>query len=252
MDLIISGISGKMGQQLLSHFSASDHHQIVAGVDKSLPQKEYPFPIVSRWDQIPVNGDVVIDFTLPDGTEKALEFCLRNQRKLITGTTGLSDQMIQKLKEAGNQITVVHANNFSIGVNLLFDFVRYISHKLHHLDFDVELLETHHRGKKDAPSGTARTLLEVIQNQYQNPELKQVYGREGQNLDRKNQIGVHSLRGGTVIGTHEIRFLGPSENISIKHEAISRHVFVEGVSFCLDQISATSSGYFTMQDLLHI
>ncbi len=252
MKVIINGINGKMGRQLVSHFSQSDTYKIVAGIDKTQPKQEFPFPVEQDVEKVIESGDVVIDFSLPSGTESVLESCLKHKKMLITGTTGISDELNQKLQKASEQIIVVQANNFSIGVNLLFNFVDHMSKKMKNLNFDVELTETHHRQKKDSPSGTARSLLKVIKEQYKNSELNEVYGREGLELSRENQIGVHSVRGGTVIGTHEIQFLGPSENISIKHEALSRNVFVEGVEFCCGKIANKTNGYFTMLDLLGV
>lgn len=251
MKVIVNGILGRMGHGIAVKVQHQKKHQLVGGVDPHPIEQEVSWKIVSRLEDIIKEGDVVIDFSSPAGTRNAVKICMEEKKSLITGTTGLEDSLVQMLKEAGKIIPVIHSNNFSLGVNLLFQFVEYMTHKLGSLPFDIELIESHHRYKKDSPSGTAKTLLDIIQANVPD-QRKPVFGRNGFQESREGQIGVHSIRGGGIVGIHEVQYLATNEVISIKHEALSREVFIDGVLYCLDKISELNAGYYTMKDILDL
>ncbi len=252
MKIIINGINGRMGKEFLRELEVREEFSLVGGADIEPPKGELPFPFATDLEEIIDSCDAVIDFSLPDGTEKALHSCLKHRKTLLTGTTGLSDSLTEKLRKAGEKITVIRGNNFSLGVNLLFDFADYLTSRLAPLSYDIELTETHHRHKKDAPSGTASTLLEIMRKHLPAGEGESVFGRKGTNLTRNKEIGVHSLRGGSVVGIHEIKFFGNGETLTLKHEALSRSVFVEGALWALNKAGSVKNGFFTVNDLLNL
>jgi 4-hydroxy-tetrahydrodipicolinate reductase len=251
MKIILNGILGRMGRTISTKIIEQKKHQLIGGVDPSFKGGMFPFDVVNSIEDLIEGTDVVIDFSTPEGTEKAVSQCAKYGKHLIVGTTGLNERQLKLLKDASEDIIVVHSNNFSLGVNLLFHFVEYMTQKLASLPFDIEIIESHHRFKKDSPSGTAKTLLQIIQsNLPEEPSV--VYGREGFQDSRDLQIGVHSIRGGGIIGIHEVQFLGQAETLSIKHQALSREVFADGVLYCLDRLEALSPGYYTMKDILKL
>lgn len=251
MKIIMNGILGKMGRTISTKIIQEKKHQLIGGVDPQFKGEMFPFTVVNDLEDLIREGDVVIDFSTPEGTEKAVSICAQHGKHLIVGTTGLNDRQISLLKDASKNIIVVHSSNFSVGVNLLFHFVEYMTKKLGHLPFDIEIIESHHRFKKDSPSGTASTLLEIVRQNL--PEKREpVYGRKGFQDSRDGQIGVHSIRGGGVVGYHEVQFLAQAEVLAINHQALSREVFADGVLFCLDKLADLQPGYYSMKNILNL
>jgi 4-hydroxy-tetrahydrodipicolinate reductase len=194
--------------------------------------------------------DVVIDFTFPAVTLANLEICRRNGKKMVIGTTGLSSAEVGIVRNAGQSVAVVQSPNMSIGVNLLFKIIADVTAVLS--DYDIEIVEAHHNQKKDAPSGTAEKLAQVIAGVRNNSlEETGVYGRKGiVGARKKGELGVHAVRGGDIVGDHTILFAGEGERIEVKHQAHSRMTFASGAVKAARFLAGKDKGFFTMKEVL--
>ncbi|MCL2434461.1 MAG: 4-hydroxy-tetrahydrodipicolinate reductase, partial [Clostridia bacterium] len=218
LKLIIHGCAGKMGRNVAAAALEAGDVQIVAGVDKFL-SGTFDFQAYQSIWEVPQNtsqnADVVIDFTRPDGLADLLAWARQHKTAAVIATTGLEAGHHALLAEAGHDISVLLAANLSIGVNLLQDLVQQAAGSLH--GFDIEITETHHNQKVDAPSGTALALAEAARRGLAAPH-DFVYGRHGVNRKRgPGEIGIHALRGGTVVGQHDVYFFGNEETVTLSH-----------------------------------
>ncbi len=191
--------------------------------------------------------DVTIDFTNPETTINMINFNLKFNKPAVIGTTGLDEDKYDRLKEASKKIPIVYSPNMSLGVNLLFKLVEEVARILKS-GYDVELIEAHHRFKKDAPSGTAKKIVEIIKN-VQN-KSKVVYGREGMIGERGDEIGVLAIRGGDIVGEHTVIFAGIGERIELTHRAHSRMTFAKGAIEAAKFVINQNPGLYNMMDVL--
>lgn len=192
-------------------------------------------------------ADVVLDFSRPETLPEVASYVRRTATPLLSGTTGFTPAQLRQLESLGSSAPVLWAANFSLGMAVLYRALREISGVLKP-DFDVELTETHHNQKEDAPSGSARLLLEAIDPRH---EARLVYGREGNTGKRdKQEIGVHALRGGTVAGTHSVHFFGPDEELEFTHRAASRQIFVNGALHMARLLPGKPNGVYDLQKIL--
>lgn len=197
-------------------------------------------------DQLRQNVDVLVDFSHRDNLEWVVEYTRSHRNALVYGTTGLSEQDLQTLKSLSKEVPVFYSANYSLGIAVLKSVLEKVTPLLEE-DFDIEILEKHHNQKKDAPSGTALSLLEAVdpQDQYEH-----VFGRQGMTGARKKEIGVHALRGGTIAGEHTVYFCGPDEILSFSHEALSRQIFVNGALKAVLFLEEKPAGFYTMKELI--
>lgn len=237
MKIILAGY-GQMGRMLESTLDREGGHDIIGVVHPGL--FETPFDVPGR-------ADVLIDFSYPGNLEKVLSYGLKNKCALVIGTTGLSEEQISSIKEASKEIPIVFSTNYSLGVAALKKAVSLLAGMLMDGGFDAEIVETHHHKKADAPSGTAKTLLSLLDP---NGEYEHVYGRSGQVGARKKEIGIHAVRGGTVAGEHSVFFFGEDETIELKHSAASRQIFVNGAIQAAKFVVGRESGLYTTDDVL--
>jgi 4-hydroxy-tetrahydrodipicolinate reductase len=195
--------------------------------------------------------DVLMDFSLPAGTTRSLELCLSTRRPIVVGTTGHSDEELATLRSAGQSISVLKAPNMSVGVNVLFRLAGEVAAALGP-DYDIEIVESHHRFKADAPSGTAMELLNRICHATdRDPGVDAIYGRRGQTGQRPpGQIGMHALRVGDTVGEHEVHFGCPGETVVLGHSAHTRDTFVRGALRAAHWVADKPAGFYTMQDVL--
>lgn len=197
--------------------------------------------------------DTVADFTNPEATLNHLEICLQHKRSMVIGTTGFSNTQITKIRDAAQNIPILLSPNMSLGVNLLFELVRKVSEILDD-EYDIEIIETHHRFKKDAPSGTAVKIAEIIAIE-KNIDLKKmaVYGRYG-NVGgrRKGEIGIHAIRAGNINGEHTVIFNSLGERIEIAHKAYSREAFAQGAIKAIHFIFGQQNGLYSMKEVLKL
>ena len=192
------------------------------------------------------NIDAAIDFSYPGNLEMALESAMRRKLPLVIGTTGLSGAQGDAIRAASRVIPIVWANNFSTGVTVLTRLARMAAEALGE-DFDIEISETHHKLKEDAPSGTAKMLLEAVDP---HGEYAVVNGREGRPGKRGREIGMHALRGGTVAGEHSVHFFGQMEEIELRHRADSREIFARGALRAARFAAGAKPGLYDMEDVL--
>lgn len=224
--------NGRMGHCVADEIAASADMTVAGIVDMANSEAELP------------EADIIIDFSHPNNLRAVCERAVKKGTALVIGTTGLCDEHWQMIEEAAKHAPVVQNANFSTGVAIvekLLQEMRTVSHL-----FDIELTEAHHRYKKDAPSGTAKLLLNAI-----DPEntRERIYGRGGMG-ERGNEIGVHAIRGGTVAGEHTVLFLGEDETIEIKHSAASRRIFAAGALTAARFAASQQPGRYNMQDVL--
>jgi 4-hydroxy-tetrahydrodipicolinate reductase len=255
----MNGAMGRMGQVISRLLIANPDTELAAAIDTEGPStgKDYGLVLgaeeigLSLVTDIPEGLDAIIDFSSPEGTKKCLDSCVASGTALVIGTTGLNDGHKDQIEEAAGTIAVLQATNMSVGVNTLLKFLPEIAAALGDA-YDVEIVETHHRFKKDAPSGTALTLAETIARGLdRNLDDDAVYGREGMVGERTvREIGVHAVRGGDLVGEHEVYFHGLGESIVVTHSARSRETFGRGAVRAAEELAKKEPGLYTMADVL--
>ena len=195
--------------------------------------------------------DVLIDFSGPDGANWCVNAALASKKALVIGSTGLDQQAVEKIKTASTKIPILFSPNMSVGANFIFEIARLAAAKLKS-GYDIEIIEAHHRSKKDAPSGTAKKIAEVIAKE-KGWDLKKVarYGREGFTGERtSDELGIHVIRGGDIVGEHTVMFSGPGETVEFKHTALSRDAFARGALVAALFLSKKKNGLYNMLDVL--
>lgn len=238
--IIINGAKGRMGQALLTCAARSSELQVVAGVDVGDSLGAY----LSK-------ADVVIDFTLHDATAGVAAMCAAQGKALVIGTTGHNESEKAAIRSAAKDIPMVWASNYSTGVNTLFWLTRKAAEILGP-GFDLEVIEMHHRLKKDSPSGTATTLLEIL-GDVRKVQLEEAlrHGRKGIVGERTNsEIGIHAVRGGDVVGDHTVIFAANGERVELTHKASSRETFANGALRAAAWVAGKTPGIYDMQDVL--
>lgn len=264
LKIVIVGASGKMGQTLIKQILADSDLLLTGAVDQpscsilgvdagSLIGIKTDVIIDDDFETVIKKGDYLIDFTRPEASIGYLEACIKNNVKYILGTTGFSDEEKQKISQAAKDISICFAPNMSVGVNLLVSLVEDATKVLHE-DFDMEIIESHHSEKIDAPSGTAIRLGEAIAKTA-NLNLKKngVFHREGNTNRRKNnEIGFSTIRGGDIVGDHTVLFAGDGERIELTHKAGNRSTFAIGAIKAVKFLSNHDAGLFDMMDVLNL
>lgn len=246
--VILYGCNGKMGQ-VITRLSNENHDvQIVVGIDINDSIKN-PYPVFRSTVDCNVDGDVIIDFSNPESLDSLLEFATTKKIPLVLATTGLSDLQKNKLKEASEKIPVFQSANMSLGVNLLTDLVKKAAKVLEGY-FDIEIIEKHHNQKIDAPSGTAIMLANAVNSEFDD-NLAYEYDRHSKRQKRtKNEIGIHSVRGGTIVGEHDVIFAGHDEVITISHSALSKEVFAVGAVRAAKFLKGKAPGLYDMNSIM--
>lgn len=247
--VIMRGCNGRMGQIIRGLIAEDKNAEIVAGVDIS-NHIQNEFPVFESIAECDVEADVVIDFSAADMTDELLDVCVERKLPLVLCTTGLTESHMEHLKEASGQIPVFKSANMSLGINLLLDLIKKATAVLAPAGFDMEIVEKHHNQKKDAPSGTALMLAEAINEVLENP-YKYVFDRS-QDLEKrtKEEIGISAVRGGTIVGEHEVIFAGNDEVIEIKHTAYSRTVFGKGAVEAAKFLVGKEPGLYNMSHVI--
>ncbi len=250
VNIALTGACGKMGRVIADIVSARDDCRISAGID--LVTEQYSdFPVVKSVYDLTEKPDVIIDFSHPSALFEysILDYCKINNVPIVVATTGYTDEQISQIKSAAEQIPVFFTFNMSLGINLLVDLAKRATKVLGD-QFDIEIVEKHHNLKKDAPSGTAIMIAEAINEELDN-KMKYVYDRHSVRKPReKNEIGMHAIRGGTIVGDHDIIFAGRDEVITLSHSAGSKQVFAVGSVNAAVYLSKCEKGLYQMSDLL--
>ena len=247
IQILLSGAGGKMGQVISRSVSERDDCRIAAGIDRQSAAVDYP--IFEKPSDCDVYCDVIIDFSHPSLLEPLLDYAVSHKIPAVVCTTGLSPEQVDKLKEAADKIPVFFSANMSIGVNLMIDLVSRAA-KILESNFDIEIIEKHHNQKIDAPSGTALAIADAISESVSyNPEY--TYDRHSVRRKRdKNEIGIHAVRGGTIVGEHSVIFAGTDEVLEIKHQANSKEIFAVGAVKAAKFIVGKPNGMYNMSDVI--
>ena len=249
MRIVISGACGKMGQVLSCAASSQQNIEIAAGIDIAGNIRNYPFPVFDCIEKCKVKADVYIDFSRPDLLEGLLRHCSECGSAVVIATTGHTAEQYEMMHEYAKKIPVFKSANMSLGVNLQINLIKKAAAVLGN-DCDIEIIEKHHNQKVDAPSGTALLLANEINSVYDN-QKKYVYGRGPESGRReKPEIGIHAIRGGTIIGEHQVLFISDNEILEINHYAQSRSVFANGALRAAAFVCTCSPGFYTMDDLI--
>ena len=247
INVLICGALGRMGKNVLNALNSSNKLIAKCGVDLVEDLSNPDFPIYDSIQKINEKIDVIIDFSSPKALDAILEFALKNNTPAVLCATGYSDEDINKINEASKSVALFRSGNMSLGVNILLDVVTKVAKALY--GFDVEIIEKHHNNKVDAPSGTALMLADAVKQA--DPNKYYTYGREGIVGKRdKNEIGIHALRGGNIVGEHQVIFAGTDETVTISHQATDRAVFAIGAVKAAEYMADKKSGLYNMKDVL--
>ena len=246
-DIIIQGIYGRMGRTLVEKIAGRKDCRVVAGVDRE-EGRIGDVPVYTDFSQVPASG-VIIDFSSPAGAMAAARFGAAHGLPCVICSTGLSDADENALEVASAQTPIFRSANMSLGVNVLIELARQATRVLGG-EFDIEIVEKHHRNKLDAPSGTALMIANAI-NAEAGGKYEYVYDRSQVRQKRGDrELGISAVRGGGIVGEHEVLFCGPEEVLTLQHSAGSRGVFADGAIQAALYIAGRQPGYYTMTDLL--
>ena len=245
--IILCGACGKMGGNVLSLLENDGEAKAVCGVD--LYPRKIGIPVYKSFAEIKEEADVIIDFSSPVGLTERLEYAKRHNLGIVLASTGFSAEDLQTVNEYAKSVAIFKTANLSLGINLMQALIKTAAEILGD-SYDVEIIERHHNLKKDAPSGTALMLADTI-NEVFDGKKRYVNGRDGIVGARdKNEIGMHAVRGGTIVGEHEVMFAGEDEIITISHSAGSKRVFAVGAIRAAKFLPQKKAGMYEMKDLL--
>jgi 4-hydroxy-tetrahydrodipicolinate reductase len=245
--IILSGCNGKMGQVVTRLAKQNPEVEIVAGIDINDSSKN-DYPVFKDATKCNIEGDVIIDFSNPGALEGLLKLAIARKLPLVMATTGFSEIQKKQLKEASSIIPVFQSANMSLGVNLLIDLVKKAAKNLENY-FDIEIIEKHHNQKVDAPSGTALAIADAINDTLEKKQ-EYIYDRHARRMKRsKTEIGIHAVRGGTIVGEHSVIFAGNDEIIELKHTAMSKDIFAIGAIKVAVFLFNKKAGLYSMNDL---
>ncbi len=246
-NIVVQGVCGRMGKALVALINGREDCKVVAGVDVA-EDNTFAFPVYSSLSQVKESADVLIDFSLPEATKAALPVCVERQLPCVICTTGLSEELKKEIQFVSTQCAVFYSANMSLGINLLIELVKQAQKVLP--GFDIEIVEKHHHNKLDAPSGTALALADAI-NSAANGQYHYMYDRHADRQKRSsNEIGLHAVRGGSIVGEHDVLFAGPDEVITLSHNAYSRDVFANGAISAALFIKGKVPGLYSMRDVI--
>lgn len=249
LKIIVSGCNGHMGQSVVNLCSGMDDVEIPCGFNRT-PIAKNDFPVYSDPNEYTGDADALIDFSNPANLTMLLDYCIAHGIPAVLCTTGYSDEQLAEIEAASKKVPIFKSGNMSLGINLLMSLARKAAAVLG-ANFDVEILERHHNRKVDAPSGTALMLADAVASALPH-ESEYVYERHSvRKKRRREEIGISSMRGGTIVGEHEIMFAGPDEIVTLHHSALSRDVFASGAIAAARYMAGIKTpGMYDMGDVL--
>ncbi len=246
---IMHGCNGRMGQVVSGLVKEDAGIEFVAGID-SYTEKKNDYPVFAKISDCDVEADVIIDFSNAAAVDDLLEYCVEKQVPVVLCSTGLSEEQLQKVEEASGKVAVLKSANMSLGINLLLKLLQNATKVLAPAGYDIELVERHHNQKLDAPSGTAIALADSI-NESMDNTYEYVYDRSQVRKKRDaKEIGISAVRGGTIVGEHEVIYAGTDEVIEFKHTAYSRTVFGKGAVEAAKFLAGKEAGRYDMADVI--
>lgn len=246
--ILLNGCCGKMGQAITRCCELKDDLFVVAGVDAVI-KEGLPYPVYQDPFKVVESVDIIVDFSHPSALKGILGYAVSKNLPIVIATTGLADEHKKMIEDASNSVPVLLSANMSLGINLLLDLAKKAT-KMLHGTFDIEIIEKHHNQKIDAPSGTALAIADAVNSALSEGQMKYVYDRHSTRQKRtRDEIGIHSIRGGTITGEHTILFCGNDEMIEIKHTAVSKDLLAEGALKAAAFLFNKTPGYYKMQDI---
>lgn len=247
--VLMNGCNGRMGQVITGLVKEDARLEIAAGVDTYLEVRN-PYPVFPSIGECNVEVDVVIDFSTAAALESVLGYCVQKQVPAVLCSTGYSEEQLQKIADASKKVAILKSANMSMGINLLLKLLKDAAKVLAPAGYDMELVEKHHNQKLDAPSGTALALADSM-NDALGGEYHYVFDRSQVRQKRENkEIGISAVRGGTIVGEHEVIFAGVDEVIEFKHTAFSRSVFGKGAVEAAKFLAGKPAGMYDMGDVI--
>ena len=247
--IIMHGCNGRMGQVITGIVANDPEAEIVAGIDV-VDNRENSYPVFTDIDACDVHADVIIDFAAAAAVDKLLDYGVRTQTPIVLCTTGLSDAQLTKVRDYSEKVAILKSANMSLGINTLMKLLKDAAKVFSPAGYDIEIVEKHHNQKVDAPSGTALALADSI-NEACGEQYEYVYDRSQvrQKRDRR-ELGFSAVRGGTIVGDHEVIFAGKDEVVEFKHSAHSKEVFAVGAVKAAKFIKGKKAGKYDMQDVM--
>ncbi len=247
MKIILGGALGRMGREM-TLAAENTGAQVVCGVDVLYNGQPSAYPIVTGYEQVAQPADVIIDFSRPDALSDLLTLAVKTKTPVVLCATGYTEAEIAMIEDAAQHVAILRSANMSLGVNVLCELVRMAARTLE--NFDIEIVEKHHRMKADSPSGTALMLYDAAQKE-KGPETEPIYGRYGRTQKRTDrEIGIHAVRGGSVTGAHEVGFYGNGESVQLIHTAENRSLFAQGALKAAQYLTDKPCGLYSMRDVV--
>lgn len=247
--VLMHGCNGAMGQVITQIAREDENAEVVAGVD-ILNNRDNGYPVFKTLDSCDVDVDVIIDFSTAAAVDTVVAYAVEKKIPLVLCTTGLSEAQIQMVKEASEKVAILRSANMSLGVNTIFKLAAAAAQILAEAGYDIEIVEKHHNKKLDAPSGTALAIADAI-NEAMNNAYEYKLDRSREKARRKaSEIGIQAVRGGTIVGEHEVFFCGQDEVIEIKHTAYSKAIFAKGAVAAAIYLAGKPAGLYTMSDVI--
>ena len=248
-NVIMHGCNGKMGQTIARLIASDEEVELVAGVD-AFDEGKNPFPVFRSINDCTVKADVIIDFSAAPAVDGLLDYCVKEQVPCVLCTTGLSAQQIEKVEAASKKVAILKSANMSLGINMLLKLLKEATAVLEPAGFDIEIVEKHHKLKVDAPSGTALAMGDSI-NEVLDNEYEYVYDRSQRREKRpKKEIGFSAVRGGTIVGDHDVIFAGEDEVVTFSHTAYSKAVFGKGAIQAAKFLKDKPAGLYDMSNVI--
>ena len=247
--MIMHGCNGRMGHMIIDLVKDDKDIEVVAGVD-AFGVSSYDFPVFKSLSECNTEADVIVDFSSASAVDGLLDYCVSKKVPVVLCSTGLSPEQLEKVKEASKSVAVLKSANMSYGVNALLKVLREVSPLFAEAGFDIEIVEKHHNQKLDAPSGTAIALADAINDSFDD-KYDYVYDRSTRREKRpKKEIGISAVRGGTIVGDHDVIFAGLDEVVTFSHRAYSRAVFGKGAIEAAKFLAGKAAGMYDMTDVL--
>ncbi len=247
--MIMHGCNGRMGQMITNIVEKEDDISIVAGIDLFGGQKN-DYPVFETLDACDVDADVVVDFSGAKAVDGLLDWCLKTKTPVVLCSTGLSEEQLKRVDEVSKEVAILRSANMSLGINTLMKVLTEVAPIFAEAGFDIEVVEKHHRMKLDAPSGTAIALADSVNDAFED-KYEYVYDRSTRREVRPDkEIGISAVRGGTIVGEHDVIFAGLDEVVTFSHTAYSRGVFAKGAVQAAKFLAFKEAGMYDMHDVI--